>query len=72
MDYNKATRRMLLDRSGNRCEICKVRNDIGPYSDAKNGRRLYTAAGKSGPIVVCAECRDKQEVANMQMELFDA
>jgi hypothetical protein len=69
MDYDLATRKMLLKRSRNCCEQCGVHNDIGPNAAATRGRRLFVAEGAEGPIVVCGECREKGE-RPAQMELF--
>ncbi len=68
-EYDLETRQMLLKRSGNCCEICKVHNDIGPHADPKRGRRLFAVEGPEGPMVVCGECKAEASEPK-QMELF--
>jgi len=86
--FSRSTMQALLKRSGNKCEVCGVGNDIGPGSVA-SGERLYVVQRSLDPssqaqseadfhVVLCRTCKGtgylgkSRGTATDQLELFTA
>lgn len=88
MILSRGTMQELLKRSGNKCEVCGVANDIGP-GGVSSGERLYVVERYLDPsppalseadfhVVLCRTCKGmgylgkSRGTATDQLELFTA